>query len=189
MDNVVTVVSGLPRSGTSLMMQMLESGGIPALTDQIRQPDEDNPKGYYEFERVKSVKEDPSWLPDAQGKVVKMVYRLLYDLPAGYTYRVVFMTRRLEEVIASQEVMLERSGKAGGDLPPERLIDIYRKQLDEVREWLRNQPSFSVLYVDYHDVLDDTDRVVGELNDFLGGTLDVAAMSRVPDAALYRQRV
>src|SRR5205809_5271301 len=103
MSTEIVVVSGLPRSGTSLMMQLLHAGGIPALTDHIRAPDTDNPRGYFEFERVKKVKEDAAWLPDARGKVVKMVSQLLYDLPATERYRVVFMERDLEEVLASQE--------------------------------------------------------------------------------------
>ena len=104
----IIIVSGLPRSGTSMMMRMLEAGGIPPLIDNLRRPNEDNPGGYYEFEPVKRTKQDPSWLTTAGGKVVKMVYRLLYDLPTGYEYRVIMMRRTLEEVLASQEAMLKR---------------------------------------------------------------------------------
>jgi len=179
-----------------MMMQMLSAGGMPALADHLRRPDEDNPRGYYEFERVKQVSEDASWLDEAQGKVVKMVYRLLYDLPRDHTYRVIFMRRELHEVIASQEVMLERHGKAGsppihrhGQDQDDRLADIYRRQLDEVMSWLHNQPNFSVLCVDYGDVLSDPQRVVHQLNRFLDGRLDMDAMLRVPDWSLYRQRV
>lgn len=184
----ITIVSGLPRSGTSLMMQMLVTGGIPALADGIRQPDEDNPRGYYEFERVKQLEQDTAWLEEAQGKVVKMVYRLLYDLPAGYSYRVVFMTRALEEVIASQEVMLQRQGKAGDQLDDARLLAIYQRQRQEVLDWLTAQPHFSLLVVDYHEVLRQPEQVSGDLNGFLGGELDTAAMLQVPEWSLYRQR-
>jgi hypothetical protein len=195
-DEIVTIVSGLPRSGTSMMMQMLSAGGMPALADHLRRPDEDNPRGYYEFEPVKQLAQDCSWLDEAQGKVVKMVYRLLYDLPRDHTYRVIFMRRELHEVIASQEVMLERQGKAGkptthrGEQPDDDLLaDIYRRQLDEVMSWLRNQPNFSVMYVDYAGVLSDPQETVHELNRFLDGRLDVDAMLQVPDWSLYRQRV
>ena len=184
----VTIVSGLPRSGTSMMMQLLEAGGIPPLTDYVRTPDEDNPKGYYEFEAVKQVKDDASWLPDAAGKVVKMVYRLLYDLPAGYSYRVVFMKRTLAEVIASQEEMLRRNGKANGDLDPDELAAIYARQLQQAEAWLRQQPNFEVLYVQYRDVVERPNEVIAALDDFLGGNLDTRAMSAVPDPALYRNR-
>ena len=87
----VTVVSGLPRSGTSMMMRILEAGGMDVLTDQIRTADVDNPRGYYEFEPVKKTKDDPSWIPEAAGKAVKMVYQLLYDLPDGFHYQILMM--------------------------------------------------------------------------------------------------
>ena len=184
----VTIVSGLPRSGTSMMMQMLAAGGLPALTDNLRQADEDNPRGYYEFERVKQVAEDTSWLDEAEGKVVKMVYRLLYDLPRDRSYRVVFMRRNVDEVIASQNAMLRRSGKADDQVESARLAEIYRRQLLEVGDWLAAQPNFSVLVVDYPDVLGDPERVMQELDRFLDGRLDREAMRRVPDQSLYRQR-
>jgi hypothetical protein len=184
----IAIVSGLPRSGTSMMMQILDAGGLPVLTDQIRRPDEDNPRGYYEFERVKQTKEDPSWLEGAEGKVVKMVYRLLYDLPRDRQYRVVFMKRRLEEVIASQEEMLQHLDKPSGQIDEAQLLAIYRRQLQEVESWLAAQPNFQVLYLDYHDVLQETDRVVDEIDRFLDVALNTAAMRAVPDRALYRQR-
>jgi hypothetical protein len=187
-EDFITIVSGLPRSGTSMMMQMLAAGGVPALADNVRRPDEDNPRGYFEFERVKQVDSDSSWLDEAKGKAVKMVYRLLYDLPPDRVYRVVFTTRALDEVIASQEVMLERHGKAGAGLADPRLMEVYRRQLEQVMTWLREQPAFSVLTVDYRDVLRDTERAVQELNRFLGGRLDTQAMLQVPDWSLYRQR-
>lgn len=188
MTEPVTVVSGLPRSGTSMMMQILEAGGIPPLTDNLRAPDEDNPRGYYEFEAVKQVAEDASWVAHAGGKVVKLVYKLLYDLPGGYRYQVVFMRRALPEVIASQEEMLRRKALPAGEVDPAVLEALYCRQLDDVEGWLAQQENFRVLYVDYRDVLHSVDRVVDELNGFLGGWLDTAAMRQVPDRALYRQR-
>jgi Sulfotransferase domain len=187
-EQFITIVSGLPRSGTSMMMQMLAAGGIPALADNLRQPDEDNPRGYYELECVKQVESDSSWLDEAQGKAVKMVYRLLYDLPADRRYRVIFMNRDLDEVIASQEVMLARHGKASDRHDDARLAKIYRRQLQEFTRWLRAQPNISVLSVDYHDVLSDPENVVQQLNRFLDGRLDTDAMLHVPDWVLYRQR-
>jgi len=184
----VTIVSGLPRSGTSMMMQMLDRGGLPALTDNVRQPDEDNPKGYYEFEPVKRTKQDPSWLEQAVGKAVKMVYRLLYDLPKNYDYRVIFMRRKLEEVVASQNVMLERSGKQGGGLSDEKLLEVFRAEIDRNNRWLAAQPNFKVLYVNYNEMLQDPAPQVARINAFLGGTLDTRAMLAVIDPSLYRQR-
>jgi Sulfotransferase domain len=188
MDQSVIIVSGLPRSGTSMMMRMLEAGGIPVLVDNLRQADEDNPNGYYEFELVKKVREDATWLTDARGKAVKMVYRLLYDLPGDGSYRVIFMTRNLGEVIASQNAMLQRNGKGSDDLTGEQLAEIYSKQLREARAWLDSRPNFEVLYVDYGDALNETGRVADELNQFLHGQLNTNAMVEVPNPSLYRQR-
>lgn len=188
MSQPITIVAGLPRSGTSVMMQMLDAGGLEALSDQIRAPDIDNPKGYYEFEAVKNLKEDTSWLSEAQGKVVKMVYRLLYDLPRGYEYRVVFTLRTLAEVIASQEKMLQRLGSGGGEVQPEKLEEIYGREIEAVKTWLDEQPNFQVLYVQYNDVLSNPREVAQHLNDFLGGNLNVQAMEQVPDQSLYRNR-
>lgn len=171
-----------------MMMRMLEAGGIPVLVDNLRQADEDNPNGYYEFERVKQVRRDASWLDDARGKAVKMVYRLLYDLPEQDSYRVIFMTRKLQEVIASQNIMLERNDRGSDDLSGEQLAEIYSKQLSEVRTWLNSHPNFEVMWVDYGSVLDETQRVADELNQFLQGGLNTNAMVEVPNPSLYRQR-
>lgn len=187
-DQRITIVSGLPRSGTSMMMQMLEAGGIPALADGIRAADDDNPKGYYEFEAVKKTKEDPSWLAGAGGKVVKMVYMLLFDLPADREYHVVFMRRNLDEVLRSQDVMLQRSGKQGGNLAPDQLTRVFRAQLDKCDKWLTQQPNFKVTYVNYNEILRDPAPSVHTLNEFLGGQLDTKAMLAIVDPALYRQR-
>ena len=184
----LTIVSGLPRSGTSMMMSMISAGGIPALIDEIRQADEDNPRGYYEFEPVKKTKEDPSWLNGADGKVVKMVYRLLYDLPADHNYRVVFMQRQLEEVLASQNVMLERQQKAGGDLSKEKLLGLFKAELEKADQWVRAQPNFDLLYINYNEVLKEPAAAVKAINDFLGGDLDTDAMLKVVEPSLYRQR-
>jgi hypothetical protein len=187
-EKFLTIVSGLPRSGTSMMMRMLEAGGIPALTDNIRKADEDNPRGYFEFEAVKQTRKDPSWLNDADGRVVKMVYRLLYDLPLDRQYRVVFMRRRLEEVIASQNVMLARQAKPGGSLSDEKLMAVFKTELEGVYRWLEKQPNFRLIFVDYNEVLQDAGPAVDALNRFLGGKLDTAAMMKVVEPGLYRQR-
>lgn len=189
-SDVITIVSGLPRSGTSMMMSMLEAGGIPPVTDGIRTADEDNPKGYYEFERVKKVKEDKSWLPDARGKVVKMISQLLLDLPTeGYLYRVVFMRRKIEEILASQREMMKRRGtlKDGGPSDKE-MGDMLLKHVDHVLRWVDKQPCMQLLEVDYNATLKNAAPHIAAINAFLGGNLDVAAMTAVVDKNLYRQR-
>ena len=184
----VTVVSGLPRSGTSLAMQMIHAGGIPALTDGQRTSDDSNPRGYFELERVKQLKQDKSWLDDAAGKVVKVIHLLLAELPDDRPYRVVFMQRDLREVVQSQATMLARSGRTGGQLPPERLIAVYEQQLKTVEQWLAARPNFSVLRVPYAQLVSDPAGVVPTVNAFLGGTLDEARMRAAVDPGLHRNK-
>jgi hypothetical protein len=184
----VIIVSGLPRSGTSMMMKALEAGGIEPIIDHIRKADEDNPKGYYEFEPVKKTKEDASWLTMATGKVVKMVYRLLYDLPADYQYRVVFTKRDLREVLASQAKMLDRSGKSGGGITDEQMQALFTAELNKCEKWLAEQPNFQVLYINHRDMINDGLTQAQKINDFLGGGLDADAMAAVVDPDLYRNR-
>lgn len=185
----ITVVSGLPRSGTSMMMKMLEAGGLPPLTDNLRVADDDNPKGYYEFERVKKMPDgDTSWVGDAQGKAVKVISALLEHLPLGYSYRVLFMQRKVEEILASQKQMLIRSGKPTGEVTDEQLAAMYGKHLAKVTAWLAEQPNFSVLYLDYSAVLAEADKYADQINRFLGNSLDEYEMATVVDPELYRQR-
>jgi hypothetical protein len=187
----ITIVSGLPRSGTSLMMQMIHAGGVPAITDGIRVADSDNPRGYYEFEAVKKTRQDPSWLKSAPGKVVKMVHVLLLDLPTdppAAEYRVVFMKRNLHEVMASQNKMLERLGKPIGDLPAERVMEVFTSQITKVEKWMRDHPCFKSLVVHYNELIKDPAPAVKALNEFLGGRLDTDAMLKAVDPSLYRQR-
>ena len=184
----VYVVSGLPRSGTSLAMQMLVAGGIPAVTDGLRTQDDDNPRGYFEFERVKQLRTDKAWLDDAAGKAVKVIHLLLPELPDDRPYRVVFMQRDLREVVRSQSTMLARSGRAGGGLPPERLIAVYEQQLGAVDAWLRARPGFGVLRVPYAELVRDPVVWVPTIADFLRRPLDCAAMHAAVDPALHRNR-
>ncbi len=171
-----------------MMMHMLSQGGLQTLVDNVRAADVDNPKGYFEFEPVKKTKQDPSWLESAKGKVVKMVYMLLYDLPASCRYRVVFMNRNLEEVIESQNIMLERRGKGQGDLPHDKLVKNFELQLQKAHDWLAEQANFAVLPVDYNDAIKNPAPTVTAVNEFPGGALDTDAMIKVVDPALYRRR-
>jgi hypothetical protein len=184
----ITVVSGLPRSGTSLMMQMLAAGGLPILSDGTRGPDADNPRGYFELEAAKKTRQDPSWLAAAPGKAVKVVHLPLHDLPAGYTYRVLFMKRRLEEVLASQRAMLDRLGKKGASLPDAELGRVYQGQLDRLEQWLPGQANFSVLYLSYNDLVAEPAPICDRINQFLDGRLDAVAMQKAVDPSLYRRR-
>ena len=188
MRDFVTVVSGLPRSGTSMAMQMIVAGGIAPVTDNLRVPDADNPRGYYEFERVKSLRTDKAWIDDARGKVVKVIHMLVPELPDDRAYRVVFLDRDLREVVKSQSTMLARGAKAGGALPPERLMAIYDQQLKQVHAWLAARPNFRVLSVRHADFMRDAAMQAKAMNEFLGGDLDIAAMTAAVDPSLHRNK-
>lgn len=185
--NDIVVVSGLPRSGTSLMMQMLDLGGIPAITDKIREADTDNPRGYYEFEQVKRTKQDSSWVAQARGKVVKMVSSLLYDLPAPESYKVVFMERDIDEVLASQEKMLRRLNRPVA--PPEEIKRSYSIHLDRLFKWLPDQRHIRILKTNYNELMSSPEKVAQAVSEFLDGRADVRAMLEAIDVSLYRNRV
>lgn len=188
MRDFVTVVSGAPRSGTSMMMRMLEGGGIAPLTDGVRAPDRDNPHGYFEFEPVKRTKTDASWVATAAGRAVKMVHLLLRDLPLDRSYRVVLMRRDLGEMVASQRLMLERLGRDAGKLSDQRMAEIFAAQLDETERWLRTHAGFSCLAMNYNELVATPRPHVERLAEFLGGGLDLDAMCAVVDPALWRNR-
>jgi len=198
----ITVVSGLPRSGTSMMMRMLEAGGLPPLTDHRRTADSDNPQGYYEFERVKQLDQgDTAWLANAQGCAVKIISALLRHLPTTYDYKVIFIERHMTEVLASQRKMLaRRAAQVGGEneaakqvddeqVDDEQMAQLFAQHLQETRHWLAQQPNFRVLYIHYSDLLSEPEAQAAQVNQFLGGNLDVAKMATVIDPALYRNRV
>ena len=185
----VVIVSGLPRSGTSMMMKMLEAGGIAPLTDKIRTADDDNPKGYYEFERVKKMdKGDTEWMEVAVGKAVKVISQLLRHMPAGYEYKVIFMRRSMEEILASQKKMLINRGEDPEKASDEEISALFHKHLRNVMKWIDSTPGVSGLYVHYTDMLNNPEPQVAQVNDFLGGNLDTNAMAAVVDPNLYRNR-
>jgi hypothetical protein len=187
MTETTTIVSGLPRSGTSMMMRILELGGLPALTDRVRAADEDNPNGYYEFEAVKQTAKDASWLGASQGRAVKMVYRLVYDLPADRRYRILFMQRRLDEVLASQQVMLQRHG-VSDEVSDAQMLKLFRAEVEAFRHWVRQQSHMELIEVDYNRVLEAPQDELAKVNEFLGGKLNLAEMVRGVDPSLYRHR-
>lgn len=186
----VTVVSGLPRSGTSMMMQILQAGGLQLLTDQLRTADNDNPKGYYEYERVKQLKQgDTAWVAEARGKVVKVISALLEFLPANYNYKVLFMQREMGEILASQKQMMIRRGEPPSPVDDETMGRYFQDHLMKVQNWLAAQPNIHTLYLPYRKLLEQPADQIAAVVDFVGLPLDVDAMQAIPDRALYRQRV
>ena len=189
---MITIVSGLPRSGTSLMMQMLEAGGLPVLSDGERKADTDNPKGYLEWERIKQLPKDPSLIAEAEGKVVKVISQLVLSLPPGHEYRVVFMQRPLPEVLKSQEEMLRRRGNTDSTdstTGASAIEDAFQRHLIEVNKWLAGQVNVQVARVHYHRVLREPKAVAEEIAVFLRIPLDIEAMVGQVDGSLYRNRM
>lgn len=184
----ITIVSGLPRSGTSMMMKILEAAGLPIFTDNLRLADEDNPKGYYELELVKALKDgDDSWIKDAPGKAVKVISSLLEYLPANYKYKIIFMRREIAEILASQKQMLIRRGEAS-ESDDRKMAEQFQEHLKRVRVWLANQSNMEVLYVDYNALMADSAPEIKAVAEFLGLTDHLEAMLAVPDKKLYRQK-
>lgn len=181
----LTIVSGLPRSGTSMMMQMLTNGGLEAFIDDERQPDENNKKGYFEHQAVKNLAKNKDWLPDANGKAVKVIAQLIPHLPLNYRFKVLFMEREISEVLSSQQKMLGRMGKESGSKP--NLKDSYERSVQEVKDWMADQQNFDVLFVDYASVVEDPSRQAERINQFLGGCLDTTKMSLAVDADMRRE--
>jgi hypothetical protein len=185
---VITIVSGLPRSGTSLMMQMLAAGGMSVLSDGERQADVDNPRGYLEWERIKTLPKDPACIAEAEGKVVKVISRLLLSLAEGHEYRVIFMQRPLPEVLASQDVMLRNRGTAQAAAPNALMAAMFEKELRAVYAWLDSKAYVKTLRIPYHEVLRDAETIAKQLSEFIGIPLNVQAMCSQVDATLYRNR-
>jgi hypothetical protein len=184
----ITVVSGLPRSGTSMTMKILEAGGIPPLTDDIRAADRDNPKGYYEYERAKKLRNgDTAWLPEAEGKAVKIIAALLVHMPMDYEYRVLFMRRDMQEILASQAKMLDNRGQEN-QVDDETMSALFHKHLNQVEEWMKSQSNLKYIDINYNAMMVDPMPQVKKINHFLGGHLDETAMVAIVDPKLYRQK-
>lgn len=185
----IVVVSGLPRSGTSLMMMMLDAAGIPPLQDHVRTADEDNPKGYYEFERVKKLPDgDSGWLKDAEDKTVKVITALLEHLPQKYNYDVIVMRREMGEILASQRRMLERRGENPDKVSDEEMAALFEKHLDKVIGWLEAQKNIRFIDISYNQLLESPEAESQKVAEFLGNDLPVDAMVAKIDPKLYRQR-
>jgi len=187
----VIVVSGLPRSGTSMAMKMLEAGGVPIFTDRLRVADEDNPNGYYELERVKNLgkETDFSWLSEAEGKAIKIVSHLIRSLPGMFRYKVVFLNRAVGEVVASQNKMLSRGGKKWDPSMDQRVAALFEQHLREVKTWMESQPNLEVLQLNYAEVVTNPEAEAERMSGFLGLDLDWKEMARAVDPGLYRNRL
>lgn len=185
---VITVVSGLPRSGTSMMMQMLKAGGMPVLTDDLRKNDENNPLGYLELEKVKKLGTDNTWLQEAVDKCVKVVAPLISNLPTEHHYRIIFMQRDMEEVLRSQQVMLGKKAELEKNAYPMQLATAFSKMLEKSNAWIQAQPNVECLYVNYKDIVENPQEEAENVAAFLDTELDVTAMSEAVKKELYRNK-
>lgn len=184
----ITVVSGLPRSGTSMMMKMLVEGGLQPVADELRQADEDNPNGYFEIEEVKALKDgEKKWIYAAQGKVVKVISYLLEFLPEDLTYDVIFMEREISEILASQKKMLDRRNETS-PLTDAEMDAQFREHLKAVKYWLPRRPNMRVKYVKYNEMVNAPETLCPAIVNFLEAPLNVEAMKAVPNPSLYRNR-
>ncbi len=184
---MITVVSGLPRSGNPLVMQMLAAGGHAILSDDLRPADDDNPRGYLEFAAVKSLERDSSWLAEADKKAVKIISFLLTKLPADFSYRIIFLRRNLSEVLRSQEKMLQRRGQPPG--PPDNLMAAhFTKHLQTVDDWLNKQDHIQWLDCSYTDVIQSPEKAAQSIQQFLGMELDIKKMTTAVAPDLYRNK-
>ena len=184
----IIVVSGLPRSGTSMMMKILAEGGLSIVTDELRTADDDNPNGYFELETVKQMSAgNVTWLSNAGGKVVKVISALLEYLPPEYSYKVIFMEREIKEILASQQKMLSRRNKMSKSSDAE-MEEQFRKHLTVVKPWLARQPNMDVLYVSYNALVSDPEPQCKRVVEFIRAPLNLSRMLEVPNATLYRNR-
>lgn len=185
----ITIVSGLPRSGTSMMMKILAEGGLSIVTDELRSADDDNPNGYFELETVKQMSSgNIEWLANSGGKVVKVISALLEYLPAQYSYKVIFMEREIQEILASQRKMLARRNETS-TIDDAGMEAQFRKHLGVVKPWLMRQPNMDVLYVSYNALMSDPEPLCRRVVEFTGAALNLDRMLAVPNAQLYRNRV
>jgi len=185
----IVLVSGLPRSGTSMLMKMLDAGGLAVVSDGLRSADEDNPRGYFEDERVKNLAQDPDkrWLHEARGRAIKIISYLLKELPPQHNYKVLFVRRDLREVLASQAKMLARRGERS-DASDERMLELFEGDLWKAAYLLKRRPQFEVLELRYAEVVAEPEEQARRMAAFLGRGLDVAAMAGAVDPSLHRNR-
>ena len=185
----IIIVSGLPRSGTSMMMKMIAEGGVRVISDGIREKDNDNPNGYFELESVKQLPQgDFVWLDNADGKVVKVISSLLEYLPSKYSYKIIFMEREIDEVLMSQQKMLVNRNEANS-VEDEKIKKEFQEHLLAVRAWLARQPNMDVLYMNFNAMMADPYPFCNKIIEFLDMPLDITRMLEVPNKDLYRNRV
>jgi hypothetical protein len=186
---LITIVSGLPRSGTSLMMQMLAAGGLTPLTDGLRVSDVNNPRGYFEWEKIKQLPNEPGCIAEAEGKVVKVISALLRNIPSAFEYRVIFMTRALEEIMNSQRQMIRQLDTSDRLVQDRVMMAAFETHLRQVSAWLETHTEIAVCRVEHRAMFEIPHAEAVRIQQFLKLPLDIGEMSRQVDPSLYRQRI
>ncbi|OFX23524.1 MAG: hypothetical protein A2033_16240 [Bacteroidetes bacterium GWA2_31_9] len=187
-DETIFVVSGLPRSGTSMIMQMLANGGLETFTDSVRKADESNPKGYYEHEAVKRLARDNSWVHLAKGKSVKIISHLLPFLPMNYKYKIIFVLRDIDEVVMSQQKMLVSLGKSKEMVYPVGLKETYQQDLRAVHKWISETHNAEMIFVNFADTITTPLKQAQKINLFLKNRLEIRQMVTSVREELYRTK-
>jgi hypothetical protein len=187
-ENEIIVVSGLPRSGTSLMMQILQSLNVELFTDQKRTADSSNPKGYFEHELVKTLEHDASWLYEAKGKALKIVSPLLIYLPLNINFKIIFMIRNYDEIIQSQKKMLNEDEKEDSLTKSEMLKKIFDKDIKQAKNWIKKNPDCEALYISYKKLIEHPDSEIKKIAEFLEIHTELKNAISVVDKNLYRTK-
>ncbi|NRA13169.1 MAG: tetratricopeptide repeat protein [Crocinitomicaceae bacterium] len=180
----IIIVSGLPRSGTSMMMQMLDGAELPILTDGLRKKDSNNPKGYFEYEKVKSLHKSNDWLAEGEGKVIKVIVQLIKYLPKEFRYKIILMTRSIDEILESQRIMI------GKRTPPKLEIKrSFEKEINSVEKWSRLEPGVELIKIAYRDTINHPQDQAEKVAEFLNRDLDIEKMVDAVDSTLYHNRI
>jgi len=188
LEDWLTIVSGIPRSGTSMMMSMLAGGGMEIVSDQKREPDPDNPEGYYEDQRVKRLKQNAAWLETCKDKAIKIVSPLLKSVPDNLQCKIIFMQRDLAEILASQKKMLARRGQSEGALSDEQMAEKFQLHLKRVDNWLSSRKNWDVIEIRYREVIENPYGEARRVNSFLRNRFDIEKMALKVNKRLYRHQ-
>lgn len=184
----ITVVSGLPRSGTSLLMQMLDKAGMQMFVDNVRQADDSNPKGYFEHEAVKSLARNKAWVNQAVGKVVKVVSHLLFHLPDNYHYKIIFVDRDLSQILKSQQKMLIKKGKNKKESYSITLEMSYKKNLEKVDKWAKTHYNVEILHVNFSNLINNGIVEAKKIIEFLNINAKPEDIAKAIDKKLHRTK-
>lgn len=184
---IITIVSGIPRSGTSMMMKMLRAGGMDLVNDGLRQADKNNLNGYFEYEKVKNLKEDNSWISIAEGKAIKVLFNFLYFLPQTHKFKIIFMQRDMKEILASQNKMLSVLGKSNL-VNDDRMSLLFDSEIEKIKKWIGKQNNIETLYVSYNQILENPIVSCEDVKRFVSRNLEIEKMTKTVDRALYRNK-